>query len=222
MGRANLARIARTEVGGLLGCLCLRRTHSGFDGPGRMSKINRLADFAPRRSKHPAVCQRPWRMAASIDVSVGGGRLARRRATAAPIRVVRCSDASELGAWTRWETRLSRVYWQVPFRPSQGKTTSRPVLRQQGRSGPPWLTNRERERGHRCLFGKVARCWWIGRHWGGADRSRFAVGRWIDSGDSAPPNRPLRPEGAGLRTNTTGGAAGPPEGAFGTVTGRSR
>ena len=51
---------------------------------------------------------------------------------------------------------------------------------------------------------------------------RTAVGGWLDPGDAAPRNRPLRPEGAGLRTDTTGGAAGLPEVPFRTATGRSR
>ena len=51
---------------------------------------------------------------------------------------------------------------------------------------------------------------------------RTAVGGWLDSGDAAPRNRSLRPEGAGLRTDSTGGAAGLPEVPFRTATGRSR
>ncbi len=49
-----------------------------------------------------------------------------------------------------------------------------------------------------------------------------AVGAWLDSGDAAPRNRPLRPEGAGLRTDTARGTAGRPEVPFRTATGRSR
>ena len=51
---------------------------------------------------------------------------------------------------------------------------------------------------------------------------RTAVGWWLDSGDAAPRHRSLRPEGAGLRTDTTGGVAGLPGGPFRTATGRSR